>query len=116
MIELWKDQKAMRRLESEQYQKKVGPVEIQMVRFGGLPFVRGIERKFAYHSPIGFEWGFLGSGPADLALNILYCYRDFQTAWRLHQEFKSDFLTKIPHEGGVLTGKQIETWLDEVEG
>ena len=25
-----------------------------------------------YHSPTGFEWGFEGSGPADLARSILW--------------------------------------------
>jgi hypothetical protein len=31
-----------------------------------------IPHSIIYHSPCGFEWGYGGSGPADLALNILY--------------------------------------------
>ncbi|MGC9084405.1 MAG: DUF6166 domain-containing protein, partial [Anaerolineae bacterium] len=45
------------------------------------------------YSPTGFEWGYGGSGPADLALSIL---RDYlgdhpeaeEIADRLYQEFK----------------------------
>lgn len=29
-----------------------------------------VEHKVVYHSPTGFEWGYGGSGPADLALNL----------------------------------------------
>jgi hypothetical protein len=30
-----------------------------------------LRQRIVYHSPTGFEWGYAGSGPADLALNIL---------------------------------------------
>ncbi len=30
-----------------------------------------LERRIVWHSPTGFEWGYAGSGPADLALNLL---------------------------------------------
>lgn len=58
------------------------------------------------HSPTGWETGYAGSGPADLALNILnalaptcagervHCFRGScsATAWNLHQAFKRRFL------------------------
>jgi Family of unknown function (DUF6166) len=41
------------------------------------------------HSPDGFEWGYCGSGPAQLALALLMdAGLDDETAVRLHQEFK----------------------------
>ena len=40
------------------------------------------------HSPTGFEWGYGGSGPAQLALALLADAINDQTALRLHQQFK----------------------------
>src|SRR5204862_6265890 len=56
-----------------------------------------------HHSPDGFQWGYGGSGPADLALSILSAVIGPETerveiwsgtcgarAWRLHHAFKSN--------------------------
>lgn len=67
------------------------------------------------HSPTGYEWGYGGSGPADLALSILTHYLgDRRQAELLHQEFKWDFIAKFSREKGwVLTGAEIAAWLRE---
>ena len=46
-----------------------------------------IPQRIRYHSPSGIEWGYGGSGPADLALNILSLYVEERTAYqsRLHK-------------------------------
>ena len=49
-----------------------------------VPFVQALVK----HSPTGMEWGYGGSGPADLALNILALFVDPREAARLHQDFK----------------------------
>jgi Family of unknown function (DUF6166) len=51
------------------------------------------------HSPDGFEWGYGGSGPAQLALAILLAagMPDDQ-AVRHHQAFKFAFLAGLPHD------------------
>lgn len=70
-----------------------------------------------HHSPTGFEWGYGGSGPADLALNIcelmlnrlayrgerVECWRGdcWDKAWEWHQDFKWQFLG--PAKGSVIT-------------
>ncbi|NPV52173.1 MAG: hypothetical protein HPY71_01465 [Firmicutes bacterium] len=64
-----------------------------------------------YHSPTGMEWGYGGSGPADFALNILALFTDEKTAYSLHQEFKWDFIAKLPQEGGVIKRADILAWL-----
>jgi len=68
-----------------------------------------------FHSPTGYEWGYGGSGPADLALSILTHYLgDQRQAELLHQEFKWDFIAQFPQEKGwVLTGAEIAAWLRE---
>lgn len=51
------------------------------------------------HSPDGFEWGFGGSGPADLALSILVDAVGPVMAEELYQAFKWAFIANQPHEG-----------------
>ena len=74
-----------------------------------------LERKY-YHSPNGFEWGYGGSGPADLAYSIL---RDLgltdEEAFPLYQDFKWDIIAKLPREGFCLDEAMIIAWL-EVRG
>jgi hypothetical protein len=72
-----------------------------------------IPQKLVYHSPCGFEWGYEGSGPADLALNILVQFTDEKTAFELHQDFKNEFVAYIPREGGVISRDKIINWIEE---
>ncbi|EHL72028.1 hypothetical protein HMPREF1032_03106 [Subdoligranulum sp. 4_3_54A2FAA] len=71
-----------------------------------------IPQRIHYHSPSGIEWGYGGSGPADLALNILSLYVEERTAYELHQQFKQDFITVMPREGGTIKREDIITWLE----
>lgn len=82
-----------------------------------------------HHSPSGFEWGYGGSGPADLALCLLEdalirmdyadpyppvdCYRGRCTslAWRLHQSFKWAVIALLPHEGGSVPFRVVASWI-----
>jgi hypothetical protein len=72
-----------------------------------------VNHAYVLHSPAGFEWGYGGSGPADLALNILLKYGcDRETAERLHQAFKWETVSKIPKEGGIIYGNFIRMWIE----
>jgi hypothetical protein len=64
------------------------------------------------HSPTGFEWGYSGSGPAQLALAILadHLRDDDRTLW-LYQEFKRAVVARFPYQGWSLDGTQIEETL-----
>jgi hypothetical protein len=58
-----------------------------------------------------FEWGYGGSGPADLALNILLeCGVSEQDALDLHQEFKWTFISTMPFEGGRIDRRIVVDW------
>ena len=64
------------------------------------------------HSPTGFEWGYAGSGPAQLALAILADYlNDEFKAVELHQEFKQNVIAHLPHAGWTLTSDQVRSAL-----
>lgn len=74
-----------------------------------------VPRRVVHHSPDGYEWGYGGSGPADLALNILSLFVGANRAWPLHQEFKSDFIANMPHEGGTIPKDAIVNWIEAHE-
>lgn len=96
-----------------------------------------VPRCAIWHSPTGFECGYAGSGPADLALNILNafvppraekpsnnweddreddplpCFRGVTSrfAARHHQEFKRDFIQGMDRMGGKLEARRILEWI-----
>jgi len=70
-----------------------------------------VPQDIVYHSPTGLEFGYEGLGPADLALNILAPIVGEPDARRLHQQFKTDFVAKLPRQGGTITAQQIGDWL-----
>lgn len=82
-----------------------------------------------YHSPDGFEWGYPGSGPADLALSILAdalgeqqtpaqathsdvsgCPRSF----KLHQDFKREFVVRFGQEWSMQQ-QAVREWIASME-
>ena len=61
------------------------------------------------HSPTGFEWGYGGSGPAQLALALLADHLgDDELAVALHQDFKWAVVSKLSRPTWTLTSDQIE--------
>jgi hypothetical protein len=61
------------------------------------------------HSPTGFEWGYGGSGPAQLALALLADHlRNDQDAVSLHQAFKFAVIIKLATRGWTLTTADID--------
>ena len=66
----------------------------------------------ARHSPTGIEWGYGGSGPADLALSVLLALADQQTAEALYQQFKREVVASVPEDGGVLRAADVRAWVD----
>jgi hypothetical protein len=57
------------------------------------------------HSPTGFEWGYGGSGPAQLAL-LADALRDDQRAVRLHQDFKWKLIAGLARDADWTITKQ----------
>ena len=61
------------------------------------------------HSPDGFNWGYGGSGPAQLALAILLELTDKDTALKNYQSFKWDVIAKL--EGNFDKNIDIEKYI-----
>jgi hypothetical protein len=62
------------------------------------------------HSPDGFDWGYGGSGPAQLALAIALTFCRPSTAVRLYQDFKWQFVATLPPEGFELDTAVVQSW------
>lgn len=65
------------------------------------------------HSPTGFEWGYAGSGPSQLALAILLDCVGIDHATRLYLPFKFDFIVRLPrNEEWAISETTIKLWID----
>jgi len=101
---------------------------VVMVRVADGTYFTNVPVAVIHHSPTGFSWGYGGSGPADMALNILeyvvrflglakgesvkvYSGTCSAEAWDLHQSFKRLFLEDVPKNGGVISWSEIRNWL-----
>jgi len=74
--------------------------------------------KIVNHSPTGFCWGYLGSGPAQLAFAILLDHfnGDVTRAKGLYQEFHHMVTARLPmDEDFILTDEQIETAISKID-
>jgi len=69
--------------------------------------LRHIER----HSPDGFNWGYGGSGPADLALSILTDFAGKVIADKFYQIFKFDIIAPAGIELAIPDVLIVE-WLE----
>jgi hypothetical protein len=67
-----------------------------------------------HHSPDGFEYGYGGSGPSDLARSIV---GDFlhtrEPDPRIYQEFKWAFVANQRGPEFMITEDEIDTWMSD---
>lgn len=73
-----------------------GSAEMRQVWHGTRELDPARSQKIVNHSPDGFNWGYGGSGPSQLALAILLEYLDDDQADRHHQDFKWALISKLP--------------------
>jgi len=109
------------KMKSEEEQKKEeqqefipfeGDIICKRTEYGPIT---NVTHMIVRHSPTGFEWGYGGSGPADLALNALTMYIGREKAEKdgLYQEFKWKFIATMPIEGGIIRREDVMKWLKE---
>jgi uncharacterized protein YihD (DUF1040 family) len=76
---------------------------------------------YVRHSPTGFECGYHGSGPADLARCILIDHLDRHSLAeresvipgvdRHYQDFKAEIVAELDRKGFELPAEKIDEWL-----
>ena len=72
--------------------------------------------KLRRHSPTGFEWGYGGSGPAQLALALmLEAGLTDEEATRLYQPFKFQVIAGLD-DGDTLAGADVLGWAERASG
>ena len=83
------------------------------VRVDGVPLNPRFDLRL--HSPNGFEWGYGGSGPAQLALAILANhFGDDEWALNLYQRFKWAVIAQLPWKEWTLTSVEIDHILQTI--
>lgn len=85
-------------------------------------YVNGIKlsmvpsQKLHNHSPDGFEWGYGGQGPSQLALAILLDFlNNPDEALAYYQEFKWVFIATAPFDGFAITSMDIDVWYKKIK-
>jgi hypothetical protein len=69
------------------------------------------------HSTTGFEWGYLGSGPAQLALALLLDVTgDREAALAHYQTFKREVVARFYRQAWAVTSGEIDEWLRRSAG
>jgi len=69
-----------------------------------------------HYCPDPFEWGYTGPASAQLSLALLADYYDHQgdeQAIDFHEDFLTNVVARLPHEGWTMTTEQIERALLE---
>lgn len=76
---------------------RVGACKVWRVEANGKRRPLPMRKNLYNHSPTGFEWGYNGSGPAQLALALLADVLDNDDlAVRWHQPFKFKVIGNLP--------------------
>ncbi|MFW6015270.1 MAG: DUF6166 domain-containing protein [bacterium] len=104
---------------SEGGEKRIGGVNVYIKTHNSIEPLEHRER----HSPTGFQFGYNGSGPSDLARSILidfFIRKDDVTigeaslkAEDLYQKFKFDIISK-QNKTLKVTNEEIEEWLESI--
>jgi len=115
---------------NERCQASTDRVEYVGMRVDGTPVVLNLTEHerlspdrslgLVRHSPVGFDWGYVGSGPAQLACALLLDYTDNETVAQQHYiQFRDDVVSQLVCDGPAdcwhLTGEDIEAALAEFE-
>lgn len=102
---------------------------VMLVRDGNRVYTN-VPHLVTHHSLDGFEWGYAGSGPSDLALNICelavqevvpkeelmpMTFRDGECdrlAYYIHTGFRDEFIAPLPRAGAEIPWPEIVDWVD----
>ncbi len=108
--------------EAKQNKERIGPILVSVISNGKTETLKN----YGKHSPDGFQIGYAGSGPSDLAYSILidYFIKLEGTTWSIdfmklkykiesfYQQFKNDFIVR-EKDFLQIDSETIELWLEK---
>lgn len=83
-----------------------GPHEVLVTSDEG---VTQLEHR-VHHSPTGFEWGYGGSGPADLARSIIWDVLGEKPTPSMYMAFKFEVVAKWGDQWSITEG-EVRDWI-----
>jgi hypothetical protein len=94
-----------------------GEAVVQCVTAEGVISALPLRLEVENHSPTGFQWGYAGSGPAQLALAIACEYLSIPQARRVYQAFKFQVIAGLSQfTPWTLTESDIKDHLERLLG
>ncbi len=73
-----------------------GVLQTGQVWLNGKPLPLKPSLKLRNHSPTGFSWGYLGSGPSQLALAVMLALYRAERALDCYMRFKEEVIGRLP--------------------
>jgi hypothetical protein len=91
--------------------RRDGPGLMATVWKDGLPFSHYPSLLVAEYWSHGFEWGYGGHGPCQLALALLLEVCEEETAVELCQEFKWEVIARLHHSAWRIPTSLLVQWV-----
>ena len=115
-IEVYRDNEGDVLIEREVYYGRRGPdgsnVYVRCPADPHFPYPLPLRLDLVNHSFTGFEWGYGGSGPAQLALALLArATGDDRLALDFYQAFKTEIVASLAEDEWTLTQEFILRWV-----
>jgi hypothetical protein len=93
-----------------------GGCEIVVLEDGKPPRRLDLRLDLRNHSPTGLEWGYSGSGPAQLALALAAdLLGDDERAQAIYQRLKFKLIAGLPHDGWELSEERMRAAIDAIK-
>lgn len=67
------------------------------------------------HSPDGFQWGYGGSGPAQLAYALVRDNYDRDTTEAVYREFLREVVAQLPDEDFILEEQRVRRTVESIQ-
>lgn len=98
------------------HRRLLGGATVEWCNPGGPWMPLNARHTLRNHSPDGFEWGYGGSGPAQLALALVDDATGSEwLALRTYQRFKEDVIAALDGDDWTLTAADIAAYAHKID-
>ena len=87
-----------------------------VVYVSGVQLYPDYSQKINNLSPTGFQWGYGGAGPAQLAFALLLLFTDEISAAELFKEFNKEFIVPLQKDQDFDIEIDIQSWIKDHGG